>query len=378
MFQDKILVESAHITEIYGPTQALKDYLKNRSKEFLFIAQPFSYTSIKRSKTELYLDGSLETKFSGPKNVGLDPFDYIKDLLYIFISVYRLKKKIDIFIGVDNLNAFVGIWLRRFGKAKKVIYYVIDYTPKRFTNHLLNLVYHRIDRFCIRHANYIWNLSERMVSLRRKQGVPKEKNMVVPVGVELEKIKQASLNLSKRETIVIMSHLTKSKGIQLAIDSMNEIVQKIPEARLIIIGMGPYEEELKRMIKQKKLESSIIFLGTMEHSDLFDFLPKCGIGLATYTSEPNSITYYADPTKPKEYLACGLPVIITKVPWIAEEIDRRPMGIAINYDKEELVNAVVKLLGDDEFYSECRRNAVEFASKLSWDKIYDEAFRKIV
>ena len=39
-----------------------------------------------------------------------------------------------------------------------------------------------------------------------------------------------------------------------------------------------------------------------------------------------------------------------------------------------MANAILKLLQDDEFYKRCKENAENFASELSWDKIYDHAF----
>jgi glycosyltransferase involved in cell wall biosynthesis len=208
-------------------------------------------------------------------------------------------------------------------------------------------------------------------------GIKDQKNIVVPIGVEFKEVKRVPKDNIRRSILVYAGHLTKSKGVQLAIEAMEEVVKYFPEAILEIIGIGPFERELKEMVKRRKLERWVRFLGGMEHDKLMQYLPACGIALAIYEPDPSNIAYYADPTKPKEYLACGLPVIITKVPWIAEEIERKPMGIAINYDKYELVNAITKLLSKESFYEKCKKNAVEFASKLDWNIIFDEAFVKI-
>ncbi len=374
--KDEVIVEAAHITEVYGPVQALENYLRKKSEEFLFIAHPFSYSSLKRSKAILYQKGWLEKESIGPKNVGPEILHYLKDVLFTVYSVWRLKRRTELFIGVDNLNAFVGIWLRRLKRVKKVIYYVIDYTPKRFDNRFLNLLYHRIDQFCVKRCDAVWNLSARISEIRERQGIRKERNMIVPVGVDLEQIKHASPDQILRRSLVCVSHLTESKGIQLIIDSMNEIVKNVPDAKLLIIGTGPYEAKLRAMVREKKLEGCIEFLGAMEHERLFEYLPRCGIGVATYTEDSESISYYADPTKPKEFLACGLPLIITRVPWIAQEVEEKSMGIAINYDKGELVGAVLNLLTDDKLYEICKTNALEYVSGLAWEKIYDRAFSR--
>jgi glycosyltransferase involved in cell wall biosynthesis len=370
------LFVAGHVTEVYGPVQALITYLKNKKKDFKFILHPLPYSNIRFSKY-----GRSNTAFTILKkmrNFKIELLVYIQHVIFNLVILLDQRHKIDIYIGIDNLNAFSGIIFRWIGKVDKVVYYVIDYTPKRFENPVLNYLYHMMDEFCVKHSDYVWNISERIAKIREKQGVPKEKNIVVPVGIELDKIKIPPIESIRRNVIVFVSHLERSKGIQLAIEAMKIVVRKHPDAVLEIIGTGPYEDELKELVRKRGLEENVKFLGVMEHDALLQYLPTCGIALATYLDDPDSITYYADPTKPKEYLACGLPVIITKVPWIAEEIERRRMGIAINYNKEELVRAINKLLTDDNFYKMCRKNAIEFTKNLSWDKIFDEAFSKVI
>jgi len=369
----RYIAEIAHVTEIYGPVQALRNYLKKRKDDFYFIAHPLIDCSIKNSSFKLYEKGRLKKQEIFPRKILPR---YLLDISYNLWIIIKRGREIDLFIGIDNLNAICGLILKKLGYVKKVIYYVIDYTPKRFQNKIMNYLYHAIDRYCVRNCDYIWNISERIANIRRRQGVSPDKNLVVPVGVELDKINFKKFN-NRRRFLVFVSHLDKSKGVQLAIESLEEIVKKFPDIVLEIIGTGPYEDRLKDLAKSKKIEKQIKFMGAMSHEKLLRYLPTCGIALATYLNDPNSITYYADPTKPKEYLACGLPVIITKVPWIAERIEKEPMGLAISYNKEELTNAIVKLLNDGEFYSRCRKNAIEFTSELSWDKIYDEVFKKV-
>ena len=62
------------------------------------------------------------------------------------------------------------------------------------------------------------------------------------------------------------------------------------------------------------------------------------------------------------YLACGLPVVITRVPPIAGEIEENNAGLAIDYSKEELVNAVLRLLSDEKLYLECRKMPLKWQS----------------
>ena len=170
--------------------------------------------------------------------------------------------------------------------------------------------------------------------------------------------------------------LIRLEADQLLIQAMPLILQKAPRAELHIFGRGPFEAEMESLVKASPAKNHIRVRGGMDHHRLFAELPRYGVAFAPYLEKPDSITYWADATKPKEYLACGLPLIITKVPWIWEKVadPRRPMGIAISYNRDELVRACLKLLGDEKFYWRCRRNALAFAAGLDWAGIYRKAF----
>jgi len=281
----------------------------------------------------------------------------------------------DVFIGIDNVNAFCGLILKLLGKTKLVVYYVIDYTPRRFRNRFLNWLYHKVDQFVARRADSVWNISERIAEVRRQQGVCKEKNNVVEVGIDFRYIRRA--DAKNRRRIVVASHLTESKGVQLAVAAMPGIRARIPTAELVIFGTGPYESTLKALVSKADLADVVRFGGLLSHDDLMSALSKGGVALAPYVDDADSITRYADPTKPKEYLACGLPVVITRVPWIAEPIEKEPMGIAIDYNADALADAVVRLLEDDAFYEVCSANALRYVEGLAWETIYDRAMEAL-
>lgn len=370
----KKLIVAGHITEIYGPVQALRDYLISQKRDFLYIVHPFSYCSIPYSKIESYSSRGLEMQ---KKRRFYRIPQYIRDMLLNIYWAVRYGERGTVFIGIDNLNTMCGLILKKAGIVKQVIYYVIDYTPKRFDNKFMNWLYHYIDKLCVRHSDFIWNISSRIASEREKKGAKKEKNMIVPVGIDLDKIPKVPFDGVNKKKLVFVSHLTKSKGAQLIIEVMREIVKDIRDIKLEIIGTGPYENTLKEMAHKHGLDSYVSFLGPMEHNKLLAYLPTCGIALAPYVDDQYSITYYADATKPKEYLACGLPIIITGIAIISEEVEKNKLGIVINYNKDELIQAIKKLVLDSDFFINCKRNAIGYSKKWQWKDIYDRAFEVI-
>lgn len=376
----RILV-AAHVSRIYGPVQALQHWLTRRRADFVFVALPFSYSGIPRAWMEERRGGRLAARREAHAASGWDPWLWTRDFFFVVRSGWRASREapLDLFIGVDALNALAGLTLRALGRTRRVVFYVIDYTPRRFSQAWLNWIYRTVDRLAATHSDRVWNLSERMRQVRRSQGVPEDRNQLVPVGVELAKVRHPPRAQVRRKTLLYMGALHANKGIQLMIEAFPEILKKVPGAELYIIGFGPFEAEAKRLAAASPARERIHLPGGMDHAKLFREVPRYGVALAPYLDDPDSYTWWCDPTKPKEYLACGLPLIITKVPWIWERVadPKRPLGVAIDYKKEQLVAAAVKLLGDQRFYWRCRRNALDFASRLDWDAIYRRAFQSL-
>lgn len=363
---------AAHVTEIYGPVQALRHALSRDRQNFAFAASPFAYAKLPAATLVLHRRGEGVSQEIGHRNRGAGPARWLRDAAFVWQQARRYADRHTLFIGINALNAAVGIWLRRLGRVRTVVYYVIDYTPRRFRSRTLNGLYQGICRFAARHADAVWNLSERMRVVHARFGTPPHRNLLVPVGVQADAVRLVPEREMARDRLVVVSALFENKGVQLAIDALRQL----PQARLAVVGVGPYEEALRERARERGVADRVEFLGLMDHDRLFRYLPTCGIALAPYLPDADSYTYFADPTKPKEYLACGLPVVITRVPWVAELIARGPMGMAIEYDEKQLGAACRRLLTDDAFWRTCRENALAYARSLDWTQIFAQALKE--
>ena len=382
---NKTVMVAAHVTEIYGPVQALIRYLGRRMRESYVITHPlplgieFSPFSMPSYSEFKILREGKEYVVSRIRNIKqLSIFVFLQQLVLTFIFCFSAKRRFDLFIGVDNLNAFAGIILRKLGLVKIVVYYMIDYTPQRFRSGVVNFLYHLLDKFCVKKSNYVWNISRRIREIRRWQGLEAKRNLLVPVGINFDDIPSIIDDYTvSGKTLVYAGSLTESKGVHLAVEAMKDIVKMVPDAKLEIIGAGPCEKELRELARKEEFQNSVFFLGNMHESTLMQHLANCRVGIATYKNDSSSYTYYADPTKPKEYLACGLPIIITTISPAAEEVEKHRVGIVIDYDRNQFVKAAVALLTDDRLHKELRSNGLQYVSGMDWTNIFDEAISKV-
>jgi len=307
---------------------------------------------------------------------------YLKQLLLTIFYVLSNKTRINFYIGIDCLNALTGLLLARLGFIKKVIFYSQDYVPVRFRNPILNMLYHWMDRLCVNHSDYVWNLSVAMEKERRRRGVikkPKGHHLVVPVGSNFRRIKRLPSHLVNRKKIVYMGRLEELFGLQHILDALPEIVRKIPDVQLVVIGAGSMREQLEEFLKDDRLQSNIKYLGFIgDHCQAEKILAECSVGLAPYPPNPLSYKTFTDVGKPKIYMACGLPVIITDVPPIAKVIQACEAGIIIQYQKNQLAEAVCRLLTDQDLFNRCRDNAIALASQYDWEDIFRDTFSKLM
>lgn len=385
MLKDKKIIIATHVYTT-GPAQDLKEYLlNNKVGKLLFIGHPLFYDKrLRGSGYELYENGELKLeKYEGIKKLP-EVISYTINALLNIFYIYKLGGKWDLYVGSNNLNTLSGIILKWLGKVEKDVYYVIDYNPKRFQNKLLNFIYHKIDQLCITCCDETWNLSPRMEEGRKRyfnfDGGNQE---VVPVGVWLDRIKVPRFEEVEKHTLVFMGHVTEKQGVQHVLNAIPKILENIPDFKFLVIGGGNYLDKLKDQAIKLNIQNCVTYTGYVkEHTDVEKMVSQCSVAIALYDKYDEngtiSFTYFSDPAKLKTYLACGLPVLVTDVPYNARDIQNNSCGKIITTDAEDVAASVVEIMGNEPRLREYRRNALEYSSKYNWNSIFGKALEQIL
>ena len=366
-----------------GPGHDLKNFLLvNNIKELLLISHPLLYFKEgfkKSSRFELYKNGKLIKEDVSFHWDLPEPLLYVKDFVYAFIWTFKYCKNPDLFFGVDNLNAFTGLCIRLLFKKTRVIYYVIDYVPVRFKNKILNNIYHFIEKTAAQYSNITWNLSPRMIEGRENKWKKKfPHQIIVPYGIYFGRMKRVSFDKINKQEIVFMGALLEKQGVQLVINSLPLIIKRIPDVKLTIIGKGPYEDNLRKLVIKFRLGKHVSFLGHIEsHEEMENRIAKAAVAIAIYDPKNADFSYYADPGKIKNYLGAGVPVIMTDVPHIARQIEKEKCGFIVEYKVKSLADTIIKIFTEKKIMEEYKGNAIKYSSRLDWDNIYKEGVLSI-
>ena len=189
----------------------------------------------------------------------------IRDFLSVIDWSFRDKIHFDYLIGLESVNALAGIFLRKIGRVKKVVYYVSDYSPKRYPQKWFNAVYLWLDRFCAMHADYIWDVSKAMQPARIKAGLNPQKSapvIHVPNGLYKNQIKANPVSKIDRHSMVYMGTLGPENGPDVAIQALALVRERFPDANLHIIGGTDKDFVwLKKIIQKLHLEKSVYHRG---------------------------------------------------------------------------------------------------------------------
>ncbi len=360
----------------YGAPQALRDYLVGQQvKELVYLSHPIRPEN-PASKKDIYKDGKLLHSHSFARPSG-NAWWFVVDFFMTIVWGIALRGRYDVYIGVDPLNCLAGLVLRALGLVKCVIFYSIDFTPKRFPQKILNGLYHAIESLCVRFSDMRWDISPRIAEGREKFLGMKASDFpvtVVPVGMWEKDIASPNTNFDPH-SIVFVGHLLKKQGVDKVLEAVSLVKKKVKDISFLIIGGGEEEKSLKRLVSKLHLENNVEFTGWMwDQEGIRKLLLDCAFAVATYDprgAKEDNFTYYADPTKIKTYLSCGLPVIMTNVPYNAGDLARRGCAVVVDYNEKAIVKVLIDVSTDKKKLETMRKNAIGAAKEFTWEKIFE-------
>jgi glycosyltransferase involved in cell wall biosynthesis len=124
----------------------------------------------------------------------------------------------------------------------------------------------------------------------------------------------------------------------LAIDALEQVVRRLPEARLALVGDGPEEASIRALIRRRGLESQVLFLG--QRTDGARLLAAADLVLLTSWSAEF-------PPVLLEALAAGRPVVAPREGGAGEIIEDRVSGLLVGPgDAVGLAETLIRLHDD--------------------------------
>jgi len=197
-----------------------------------------------------------------------------------------------------------------------------------------------------RYSDGIIAVSEAVKRNIAENGVPDDKISVIYGGINPVKVlddREKSLAREKwgigEEVVVgIVARLTEGKGHKYFIDAAEIISRDNDNVKFFIAGIGPKEEELKELIKQKGLTDKVVFTGFVD--EIYEVFNIIDINVISSLSEALCLSLI-------EGMSAGKPSVATDTGGIPEVIKDGYNGFLVPAgDAEGLADAILKLIHD--------------------------------
>ena len=210
---------------------------------------------------------------------------FSKLLVYNYLTASKMVNDLvrsegflfDIVIAHDWLSAMGGIAIKR--ELGLPFAFHVHSTEKGRTMGNGSEVVSNIEMRAAQTADMIVTVSNAMKDELIGLGFPAEKIRVVYNGVDPEKYNCNTVSKEKvREIrqyyglkdddlmVLFLGRLVSVKGVDKLIAAMTHVLQKIPNAKLVIVGLGDMQEYLSRLAQNLKLQDNIKFR--------FEFIPE--------------------------------------------------------------------------------------------------------
>jgi len=208
-------------------------------------------------------------------------------------------------------------------------------------------------RWVLRRADALIGVSTALRDAMLALGAPAERLEVLRNGVDLELfVPQTGRPLDfGHPTWLSVGHLIRPKGHHRVIEAL----ASVPEASLMIVGDGPEKQQLQQLAAELGVADRITWTGTLSQRELARHYAQADVTLLASEREgmPNVLL---------ESLACGTPVIATRVGGCTEVISSPQAGVLMERgDAAGVVAAYRQLLAQHPSREAVRAHAERFA-----------------
>ncbi len=188
------------------------------------------------------------------------------------------------------------------------------------------------------------------------RSIAPEKITVVPNAVDIEQFhpvigKNAALaqqmQLNGKIVLGFLGSFYAYEGLSLLIDTLPEIIHRHPKVRLLLVGGGPQEAQLRQQVRDNKLDDIVIFTGRIPHQQIINHYSL--VDILVYPRLSIRLTELATPLKPLEAMAMGKLILASNIGGHRELIHHNVNGWLFQADdRNDLVNQLDNLINARE------------------------------
>ena len=198
---------------------------------------------------------------------------------------------------------------------------------------------------------YLGEFTQKAISRSLSKQAVKQMVKIAP-GIDVEHFSpqdsselRRELGLDEKKVIVSVGRLVHRKGQDHLIESMPEILAKVPNAHLLIVGRGPYLEHLAKLVAVNKVENHVSFIGRVQYAELPRFICAGDVFAMPSRSRFAGLEVEGLGIVYLEASACGLPVVAGNSGGAPDAVVEGITGLVVDgTNNTQIADAVITLL----------------------------------
>jgi glycosyltransferase involved in cell wall biosynthesis len=146
--------------------------------------------------------------------------------------------------------------------------------------------------------------------------------------------------------ILYFGGLTTHRGLDTAIQAMPAVLEKIPNAKLLLVGRGYSQSALENLSRDMGLDSKVLFIGLQPPQILPTYIYLSNVGLIPHISTPHIETTM--PNKIFQFMMFAKPVVVSSTKPMMRVVNDAQCGLIFTErDPESLADTIGKLADGD-------------------------------
>ncbi|MCG3153740.1 MAG: D-inositol-3-phosphate glycosyltransferase [bacterium] len=220
-----------------------------------------------------------------------------------------------------------------------------------------------LDRWCMRRADRVIVVAEEAADYAQMMGAPAERIAVLHNTADVDHLLAQPVDpeiVARHQqhfAIVYTGMVGHERGLAAPVEAMARLASQLAGVRLVIVGGGPYEAELRQMIAARNLQQMVEVTGWVEHTRFPSYIAAAAVCIVPQPANP-----YIDHTLPNklfDYMALGKPVVVSDAKPLARIVRECRCGEVFASDSaESFAEAMQRLVTSNEPYGENGRQAV--------------------
>lgn len=215
-----------------------------------------------------------------------------------------------------------------------------------------------------------WTDAESTIDDLVRQGIDRNNCIAINCPASNEPLRRP-VKKEKIPTFIFVSRLVKMKGIEEVIKAFAIIRQDLPDAQLWLVGggEGSYLKELQEMTTSLDLVECVNFLGRIPQEKKLALMGRAHLLLHASVKEGWGLVVI-------EAASQMTPSIVYNVAGLRDSVKDQKTGIVTKKNSPEaLAKETVKLMSDKATYHRLQKNALGWATSLTWDDATRKSLR---